>query len=321
MIISKTPFRVSLVGGGTDYREYFEQYPSITIGFTIDKYSYIIAKKLPKFHNYLSKISYSEVELVKNNKDIKHNIVNKALEVLRIETGIDITHISDIPAGGVASSAAFTIGLINALQTLENKFTKKDILAKTAILLERDCLKETTGEQDAYLCSYGGFNCVSFTKDKVSVQKVICNKNFTKELADSCLLIHTGIHKPVENLANKCFGNKLNIAALSEIRDMSFKMLDELQFENIQKIGKIISDSWEIKKKLSPNVTNKNTDDICQKIKNMGGHCKLIGSGGRGFVLAVFDKSIRQKMIEEFKELIVVPFEIDFTGSQIIYSE
>jgi D-glycero-alpha-D-manno-heptose-7-phosphate kinase len=319
-IISRTPHRVSLFGGSTDHKAFFDNTPSFVVGFAINQYSYMTARKLPAFHDYKSKIVYSKCEHVNNNRDIEHRIVNKVLETLQINYGVEITHSADIPSGGTGASAAFTVGLLNTLQALERQYSLPKSLAEAAVLLETKCLNEVTGYQDAYFAAYGGFKVIKFSRNDISVQPLITSEDFLNELQESCLLIHTGTKRNTD-VAKQCFGHKVDETRLKEILELAELGLEAIRREDIVGMGRLIDNAWQIKKSLSPSVSNPKIDDIYNKIKSIGGYGRLIGAGGAGFILAIFPYKLRAKFLTELKDLTIVPFKICFEGSKIIYAE
>lgn len=320
--ISRTPHRISLFGGGTDHKPFFEKHQSFVINMAINQYSYITARKLPAFHDYKTKVVYSEVEHVKENDEIKHRIINKVLETLQIYQGLEIIHSSDIPSGGTGSSAAFTVGLLNVLQALDRRFTSPKGLAESAVLLEREILKEATGYQDAYACSFGGFNLIKFYQDNVNLGPIIVSNEFVRELENSCLLVYVG-KRQNERLANTCF-NEISYQTeekLKNVLEIAEKGLIAIRKQDLLTVAKLIDESWQIKKQLSPSVSNQKIDEIYSKIKFAGGFGKLIGAGGGGFILAVFPQEIRAKIVSALSGLTVVPFKISYSGSEIIYAQ
>ena len=319
--ISRTPHRLSFFGGGTDLPAYYNKYPSFVIACSINQYSYLMCRKLEKFNDYKSRIIYSKVECVNSNEEIEHNIVRSVLSTLQVNYGVEIIHSADIPSGGTGASATFTVGLLNCLQSMESRFTSPKGLAESAILVETGLLKESTGIQDAYISAFGGLNMIKMSRDSINVYPIICNPSFVNELEQSCLLIHTGVSRPKINISAECFGNiAINEERLHNTAKLAEEGLAAFRSENIMEISKLIGEAWEIKRQLSPNVSNPKIDEICNKIKFMGGNGRLIGAGGGGFVLAMFPKELRSKFLQEFKDLVVVPFKISYGGSAIIYS-
>lgn len=319
--ISRTPHRVSFFGGGTDISSYYNQYPSFVIAAGINQYSYISCRPLANFNNYKSRIIYSQVEEINDNYDIQHNIIRNVLQTLQINYGIEIIHSADIPSGGTGSSASFTVGLFNVLQAMEGRFTSAKGLAESAILVENGLLKELTGIQDAYTAAYGGLNIISAHKDNIEVLPLICSSNFINELENSCLLIDTGVKRKQKNVSTECFKNiDINVDKLHNVMEIANLGLKAFRNEDIIQIGKLINEAWEIKRKLSPVVSNQTIDELCSYIKFLGGYPRLIGSGGGGFILTVFPKELKNKFIDTFKNNIKIPLKISYQGSSIIYA-
>lgn len=319
MIISKTPFRISLFGGSTDYESFYSKHGSLLIGFAIDKYCYINVRKNPRIFPYKSKITYSSIETVDDNRDIKHNGARGVIDFFNLnDKRLEISYFSDLPAQtGIGSSSSFVVGLVNALKHGQ-KYTPKQ-LANYAISIERHHLKEAGGIQDQIWAAYGGINSISInTNGSFKVRPLPVSEEFIKDFIDSSFLIYTGKQR-------KSFGiaashdtgnedeNKKKILQLSKIGYDAFCREDKPE------IGLLIRDSWESKKKISNLICSKEVDEMMTTLRThgmIGG--KLIGSGGSGFIFGVSTSlSNKQKIHEIFREN-YVDFKISNTGSLII---
>lgn len=321
-LITKTPNRISFFGGGTDYAQFYNEHPSFVISSAIDKFSYFMVRKLPKFFDYKSRFVYSETEEVVSHTEIKHKIINKVLEVLNIHYGLEIIHTSTLPGNsGVGSSSSFTVGLFNALCSIEgNQCTPKG-LAEASILLERNVIGDTIGVQDSFAAAYGNLNKISFGPNGVVVNPMICSHTFIGELEQSCLLIYTGMKRVSSNIATECFINRNPLEERLAIRQIAEEGLQAFKAEDIHQIGKLIDKSWEVKKSLSNTVSNPTIDEIYKRAKYIGCYGKVIGAGGGGCMLLIFDRTLKNKVKNEFKEFVTIDFKLQFEGSKVMYVE
>ena len=317
MIISKTPFRISLFGGSTDYESFYSEHGSLLIGFTIDKYCYISVRENPKIFDYKSKISYSEIERVDDNALIKHNGVRGVLEYMNLlNERLEISTFSDLPAQtGIGSSSAFVAGLIKALSPLTNKLN----LAKLAILVERYHLKEAGGIQDQIWAAYGGLNSIEIDRDGIfNVRPLPVSDEFIRDFIERSFLIYTGNNRQSFKIASSHDtgskdDNKHNIQSLA------YEGLSAFSDENIDEIAYVLDKSWQAKKNISKLVSTPEIDEMMDYLSNygmLGG--KLIGSGGSGFIFGIA-KDMREK--EHIKQMFsqkYIDFSISKTGSSII---
>jgi D-glycero-alpha-D-manno-heptose-7-phosphate kinase len=321
-IITKTPNRISFFGGGTDYPEFYTKYPSFVISTAIDKFSYFMIRKMPNFFDYKTRVVYSHVEEVKDNEEIQHKIVNKVLEVLQIKDGLEIIHTSSLPGNsGVGSSSTFTSGLFHGLSSIQGQIVSPRGLAEATILLERDILKETVGIQDAYAAAYGGFNKIAYSQHGITVSPIICSTGFIQELEDSCLLIYTKIKRKSSEIANDCFKQHNPEEQRLITRQIAEEGYQAIRAEDIHQIGRLVDKSWEVKRSLSSLVSNPIIDDIYKRAKSLGCYGKVIGAGGGGCMLLIFDKSLKYKVRQEFKEFVAIDFKMCFEGSKVMYVE
>ena len=318
MIICKTPFRISLFGGSTDYKEFYSQNESILIGFTLNKYGYLVVRETPDILPHKTKISYSEIETISDNKFIKHNGVRGVFDFLKINQGFEISYLSDLPARtGIGSSSSFIVGLLNILYS-HNKITfDKYKLASDAIHVERNLLKEPGGIQDQIWASYGGFNSITIKKDgDFSVKPLPISESFTNNFLDRSIMIYTGKSRKSFKTANDNSNNSQSKNNIKHIAESAYQLFID---EDIDAISKILHKSWEEKKKISDNVSNKNVDLIYKELMEdgmIGG--KLLGSGGSGFIFGILkSKSEKNKIKKKYKNLFV-DFNISYNGSEII---
>jgi D-glycero-alpha-D-manno-heptose-7-phosphate kinase len=324
MIISRTPFRISLFGGGTDYPAWFKEHGGSVIGTTIDKYCYLSVRRLPPFFEHKSKIVYSKVELVKNVNEIEHPAVRGVLTDMKIDDGLEIHHDADLPArSGLGSSSSFTVGLLNALYALDSRMMSKRELGREAIRIEQDVMKEDVGCQDQIWAAYGGFNRIDFHPDgNFSVAPFILSASRRAELQQSLMLFFTGFSRFASDFAQdqiKNMNNRKN--QLRMIRSLVDSAADILLDPKapIRELGELLHQSWQIKRELADRVSNSQIDEIYDAARGAGATGgKLLGAGGGGFMVLVVDPEKRAQVRERLKKLIAVNVGFDTEGSKIV---
>ena len=325
MIISRTPYRISLFGGGSDYPEWnkISGKKGRVIGFAINKYSYISLRYSPPFFDKKYRISYSKTELVDNINKITHPAVRNILDYMKISGGLEIQHNGDLQARtGVGSSSSFSVGLINCIHSLQNQKISKKKLASEAIHIEQKVIKENVGSQDQIWASYGGFNRIDFINDKeFQVKNLMINKNRINKLLNNFILVFTGISrysdKVAKNIIRNLKSNADNIVLMIDMAKEAEKILESKK--NIDEIGELLNYYWEIKKKLSNTITLDPIEEIYNtaiKAGAMGG--KLLGAGSGGFLLLYANEKNRQKVLEKLKKYIIINVSVDTKGSVIL---
>lgn len=323
MIISKTPFRISFFGGGTDLKEYYMQDYGGVISTTIDKYMYITVNK--RFENNI-RISYSKTEIVDSVDKIEHPIVRNALKLLNIDGGIEITSVADIPAKtGLGSSSTFTVGLLNALYAYKGIYASAERLAKEACEIEIEILKEPIGKQDQYAAAYGGLNYFKFNNDEsVNVDPIICSREVKGYLNKNLIMFYTGITRSSSDVLNSQKANtKSKYEVLTEMRSFTkeFKSIIS-RGKDLNSIGRLLHESWNLKKQMSNKISNKLIDQYYNTaLENgaLGG--KVLGAGGGGFLLFYCELHNQEKLILALNNLKQVPFNFDYQGSKIVFVE
>ena len=327
MIISKTPFRISFFGGGTDYPEWYHENGGSVLATTIDKYCYISCRHLPPFFEHKHRIVYSKVESVKTTEEIQHPVVRAVLSNLSITDGLEIHHDADLPArSGLGSSSSFTVGLINVLNALKGLQISKQDLAKQATYIEQEVLKETVGSQDQVLAAFGGFNRIDFhPDDSFNISPVIINKDLVEQLQSHMLLFFTGLSRFSSDIARDKVSNFTNrFQELTQIREMVDEGMSILQSPStpIMDLGKLMHESWKLKRSLSVKVSTPKIDEIYEagiKAGATGG--KVLGAGGGGFILFFAKPENHSKIRERLKSLVHVAFHFDDVGSKIVVYE
>lgn len=324
MIISKTPFRISFFGGGTDYPVWYEENGGAVLSTTIDKYCYITIRYLPPFFEHKHRIVYSSIENVKDASEIRHPVVKALLRYFKIEKGVEIHHDGDLPArSGLGSSSSFTVGMINSFHALKGNIVSKADLAKQAIYIERDILKETVGSQDQVAVAHGGFNRIIFHHDhNFKICPVTLQKEKIRQLEKHLMLIFTGFSRfaseiaaaQVENTASK----KKELSEMHQMVEHAIEILSSGR--DIVELGNLLHQSWKIKKSLTDKISNSSIDSLYEKAIKAGAiGGKLLGAGGGGFMLLFVRPENRSRLKEALKDFLEIKFKFETDGSQIIY--
>lgn len=326
MIIVRTPLRVSLFGGGTDFPEYFEKNGGAVIGSAINKYIYHSISRFPSWlFEHKIRFAYRIVEQVKDLNDLKHLPFKEILKHQEIFENVEVNLTSDLPSfTGLGSSSSFTVGLIKGLSAFKGQLIDMDSLAKAAIHLEREVLKESVGFQDQIFASYGGFNHIKFSgSNRFEVERINVNEELMSELSDSLVMFYTGMTRRASDIEeNKLRIIDLNIKTLDRMQDCVGDALKILSSgKSLIGIGHLLNESWELKRSLSHEVSNAHIDQIYKLgLENgaLGG--KLLGAGGGGFLLFYVPKHAMRQFKTIFSGLHEVSFSLNAQGSTIIHA-
>jgi D-glycero-alpha-D-manno-heptose-7-phosphate kinase len=327
MVITSTPLRISFFGGGTDYPVWYRQYGGSVLSTTINKCCYITCRRLPPFFEYHSRISYSKVENVNRNDAIQHPSVRACLEFLKIDEGVEIHHVADLPARtGLGTSSAFTVGLLLGLYALKNQMCDKHALAKEAIFVEQELLHEAVGAQDQMSAAYGGFNRINFRTDgSIDATRVLTSHSRLAELEQHLALYFTGFSRTASEIAQEQL--RLTPHKKNEL-DKMLQLVDEAEAiitdsnRSLDDFGRLLHESWKIKRTLTPKITTSNIDEIYEaglSAGALGG--KLLGAGGGGFMLFYVPPERRQALRARLKHLLCVPFSFSTRGSHVVVYE
>ena len=324
MIISRTPYRISFFGGGTDYPAWYRNHGGAVLGTTIDKYCYLTCRYLPPFFEHRFRVVYSKVENCQTVNDITHPAVREILLYLRMDRGLEIHHDGDLPArSGLGSSSAFTVSLLHALYALKGHMPSKEQLAKESIYIEQERLRETVGSQDQVLAAYGGFNHITFLPSgEISVRPMTLLPERVRELNAHLMLFFTGINRTASDIAQSYVQDveykEQQMRIMGDMVNEGISMLNDGQ--NITRFGKLLHESWKAKRSLSPKVSNSHIEEIYDQAMLAGAiGGKLIGAGGGGFMLLFVHPRNQNKVRERLNKLLHVPFKFEFLGSQIIF--
>ncbi|MFH0931038.1 MAG: hypothetical protein V1890_03765 [Candidatus Zixiibacteriota bacterium] len=324
MIVTRTPLRIPLGGGGTDLPSYYTQYGGFLISAAIDKYIYVTLNK--RFEKTI-RVSYSLTEIVDSVEEIKHPIVREALKLLKIDSGIEITSIADVPSNtGLGTSSAFTVGLLNALHTYKNEKVNAKDLAEEACYIEIELLKEPIGKQDQYLAAFGGIICLDIDRlGTVRVLPLKLSEDALDQLESNTLIFYTGIKRSAsEVLGSQSKGASLNenkvIQGMHEIKKIGLEIKECFEKEDLERFGNLLDLHWQSKKTLSDKMTQERIDqwyEIAKKNGALGG--KLMGAGGGGFFMFYCNngknglrKTMEQENLKEMR------FRLEFEGSKVL---
>lgn len=326
MIITRTPFRISFFGGGSDYPVYYREHGGEVLNTTINQYCYITCRYLPPFFDYKYRIRYSKSELTNTIDEIEHPSVRECLRFCGIEHGIEIVHTSDIPAmSGIGSSSSFTVGLLQALYALKGEMVTKRRLALDAINIEQNIIGENVGSQDQTAAAFGGFNHIEFggRNDGIFVQPVVLPPEKLAYLQDNLLFYFTGFSRySSEVAAEQVRSTPGKTRELTCMRDMVQEALDVLKgpVEGYDRFGRLLHESWMLKRQLSGLVSNSTIDaiyDTAIRAGALGG--KLCGAGGGGFFLFFVPSEKQRHVKQALRRLLLVPMRFENLASHIVF--
>jgi D-glycero-alpha-D-manno-heptose-7-phosphate kinase len=323
MIITRTPFRISFVGGGSDLQTFYSRYQGAVLSTSIDKYMYISSHKF--FFKGQLRVKYSKTETVDRVDDLNHPILRETLKKSGLKGGIEISSIADIPAGtGMGSSSSFTVGLLHNLSAIKRQYISAEELAEKACEIEIDILKEPIGKQDQYAAAFGGLNIFYFNKDgTVLVEPLYIKNEIFKKLQENLIMFYIGNQRDAsvilsEQKQNSASEDKFNI--LKSMVKLVPELRDSLYKERINDFGRLLHENWILKQKLASRISNKNVEDIYNTgLKNGAEGGKLLGAGGGGFFLFYCEKNKQQKLKDSLKPLYDFKFKFEQDGSKLIY--
>ena len=327
MIITKTPFRISFFGGGTDYPAHYLEHGGQVLATSINKYCYISCRVLPPFFDHKFRIAYSRIENTKTIDDINHPAVRGVLSYLNVSQGLEIHHDGDLPArSGLGSSSSFTAGLLNAVHAIQGKMVSKYDLAMQAIEIEQNVIGEKVGSQDQVMAAIGGFNHVLFNVDgSIHVKHVVVSNEKKNLLNDHLLIFFSGISRNSQSITQQKLINIVNkpadVAVLGEMVEEALSILGA-QNNNILDFGYLLNEAWKLKRALSSNISNDTIDMIYKTAMDNGAiGGKLMGAGGGGFICFFAPPERHQHIRNALANFIHVPFKFEKGGSTICVYE
>jgi D-glycero-alpha-D-manno-heptose-7-phosphate kinase len=324
MIISKTPLRMSFVGGGSDLPVFYREFGGAVVSTAINKFVYVTVNK--KFDEKI-RVSYSRTEEAKSVEKIKHPLARESMKLLGIKGGIEITSIADIPAKGtgLGSSSSFTVGLLNALHAFANRHASADQLARESCEIEIGRCGEPIGKQDQYAAAFGGFSFIQFNaNDSVSVEPIICQRETLRQLENNLLVFYTGITRSASALLKMqqqaVASQKVKQKAMQKMVGLARQLKAELQKNNLSAFGEIIHENWLLKRSLTREVSNDTIDGWYSRARKSGAvGGKLLGAGSGGFLLFYAPQEKHEGIARELKELRPIKFGFEPQGSKIIF--
>ena len=324
MIITKTPFRMSFFGGGTDMEDYFKENGGAVLSTTFDKYCYVTVRHLPRFFDYRNQITYSRMERVKSTDEIEHPAVREAMKMLDMHELL-LCYDADLPARtGLGTSSSFAVGMLSAFYALKGKYADKKKLADEAIYLERVLCNEAGGWQDQIAASFGGSNRINFKGDSYEVLPIIISPERKRQLNNNLMMFFTGFTRFSSEVqkANNVSGTEEKRARLKKM----YELVDEAEAvltnkdRDLDDFGRLLDTTWRLKKGTGGAISTGSIDELYEKgmaAGALGG--KLLGAGGGGF-LVFYAQQEKQEMVREaMKDLMYIPFKFEDSGSQIIY--
>ena len=322
MIVTRTPFRISFCGGGTDLPDFYRENGGCVVSTSIDKYIYITVAR--SFHKKLTILKYSTVETVDDLDFIKHPIFKEVLQTYD-EHGLEINSTSNIPSGtGLGSSSTFSVGLVGAIRTLERKEVSKKILAEEACDIEINRLGEPIGKQDQYAAAFGNLNFIRFNKDDtVDVEPIELTLEEKKRMSDNLMMFYLGGTRSASNILKKYKSNtSSNVEMKKQLSNMAIRLRDNLNNGDIESLGKMLDEGWKIKKSLASGVSNQTIDEVYDKaICNGAVGGKLLGAGGNGFMLFYVNKENQQAVRDVLSKYREFDFNFDDKGFEVVYND
>ena len=324
MVISKTPFRMSFFGGGTDFAQYFNEYGGSVLSATFDKYCFVTVRDFPPFFEHKNQFTYSKIERFNSPDELSHPLVRETLRHLH-ENSIQISYDADMPARtGIGSSSSFAVGLLNSIHTLRGRYTDKKQLASEAIYLERELCHEHGGIQDQIAASYGGLNRIEFYKGGFTVNPINISEARLQELNSNLMLFFSGQSRISSEIAKKQSDNlPQNIETLHKMKSL----VDEGERIlctglSLDEFGELLDYSWQMKTTLADNITNDEINELYEIAKRNGAiGGKLLGAGGGGFMLLYAPVKNQNKLRTALDKYMYIPFRFENEGSKILYSK
>ena len=324
MIITKTPFRMSFFGGGTDMENYFRENGGAVLSTTFDKYCYVNVRHLPRFFDYSTEITYSKTERVSNIDDIQHPAIRNAMKMLDMHE-LRLSYEADLPArSGLGTSSSFAVGMLNAFYALKGKYADKKRLADEAIYLERVLCNEAGGWQDQIAAAFGGMNRIEFNKNGTyDVKPIIIHPNRKKQLNDNLLMFFTGFTRFSSDLqkANQAgYDEKVKqLQQMYALVDDAERVLTD-KHSDLDEFGRLLDHTWRLKRQTGGAITTNSIDALYEQgveAGALGG--KLLGAGGGGFLIFYVQPEKQAAVKEAMKDLLYVPFQFEDGGTRVIH--
>jgi len=326
MIISRTPYRLSLFGGGTDYPGWYLNNCGQVLSTTIDKYLFISCRYLPPFFEHNLRLVYSKIENCETSSELDHPTARETLKYLNINGGLEIHYDGDLPGrSGMGSSSAFTVGLLNALYAYQGKVVSAAQIAKESIHIEQNLVGETVGSQDQVNAAYGGFNKIQFFTDgEIAVKPLCIDCDVIEQLDQHLMLFYTGIMRTAEYIAATYVDNILSKD--KQLRRI-YSMVEECEIilrkgDDLNEVGNLLHEAWLQKRSLSREISNHRVDQLYEAARTAGAlGGKLSGAGGGGMLLLFVPLDKQEQVKEKLKNIVHIPFRFESKGSEIIFKD
>jgi D-glycero-alpha-D-manno-heptose-7-phosphate kinase len=321
MIIIQTPLRISLFGGGTDFPSYYMEHGGCVLSAAIDKSIYVTIKK--RYDEKL-RVGYTRTEMVDSVDEIQHELIREALRKTGITKGVEITTMGDIPdqGSGLGSSSTVTVGALHAMYSFNRELVLTERLAKEACEVERDILGKPIGVQDQYIAAYGGLRFIEFQRDgQVVVNKINLSERTRRALSDNLLLFFTGVTRKADTILKEQKANIGNrIAILGQMQDIARFACDKLQNGQVDAIGRLLHDSWLLKRQLASGISNPQLDEMYDMARDAGASGgKISGAGGGGFLLLYVPRSHHERVRDTLRNYQEYPIQLGYDGSRVIF--
>lgn len=324
MIISRTPFRISYFGGGTDFPNWYNSNDGKVISTTINKYCYVNTRILPPFFKFKYRLRYYKIEEANSLSKIKHSSIRETLKYKNFLDRFELMHIADLPAqSGLGASSSFTVGLLNCVNAMQGKIPTKRQLANEALDIEQNKIKEFVGSQDQYAAAFGGFNVINFSKNSIQVKTVPNNLKNIKKLEESTILIFSGFQRKaslVEKKKINLIDQKVDLyRKINSITNEAEKLLTESD-NIVRDYSELLKEYWYLKKNLANNVSNQRINNLIKYCLDSGAEgSKILGAGNGGFLMCLVKSQNKKKFLDKLQKKLIVPIKFENLGSQIVY--
>lgn len=321
MIITRTPFRMSFFGGGTDIPEFFCEHGGSVISTTFDKYCYVTTRHLPRFFDYANELVYSKIERVDNSTDFEHPAVRNAMAMLDMHE-LRVTYEADLPArSGLGTSSSFAVGMLNAFHCLKGTYASKERLAKEAIHLERDLCAEAGGWQDQVAAAYGGLNRIDFSADGFRVRPIVLSNERSVELESNLFMFFTGFSRFSSDMqkANMVADKTAQLKEILALVDEAEAALTD-KSRCLSDFGRLLDVTWRLKRETGSSISNSFIDELYERgiaAGALGG--KLLGAGGGGFLIFYVEPDAQTRVKEAMGDLLYIPFKFEREGASVLY--
>jgi len=321
MIVVQTPLRVSFLGGGTDFEDFYSSYGGAVLSTAIDKCVFVIVKE--RFDDLIY-VNYSRKEIVEDVDDLKHELVREAMKLTGVTKGVEITTLADIPSEGtgLGSSSSITVGLLQALYAYKGELKTAEILAQEACRIEIDILGKPIGRQDQYIAAYGNLRFFKFHNNGVEIENASLSREEKRKLNERLLLFYTGITRKSETILAEQKSNIADrVSILREMARLAFEGKEALSKGELDEFGLLLHQGWELKKQLASGITNPLIEEMYQTARKAGAlGGKVTGAGGGGFLLLYCPPERRESVRQSLKSLRELPFQFEHDGSKVIFN-